>query len=989
MASFKARARALDMLGRQQIAGIPTAISELFKNGHDAYASRVEADFYRRKRIFVLRDNGLGMTQEDFEDRWLTLGTDSKLGVPEALELPPIDESKPKRPIMGEKGIGRLAIAALGPQVLVLTRSKRGKKLGELIVAFINWRVFEAPGLDLQDIDFPLRSIAGGQLPSESLIQEMLDEAKKKIETLKTKLAKATVKDLLSDIDQFDSSAKKYLGANELSLAGNGHGTAFVIQPADENLSSDLDDRPVDRGAPPLVRMLIGFTNTLLPAKERRTDLAVRFRDHQADGTTDELIGESEFFTPEDFKLADHQIIGRFDARGTFHGSVHVYGKTPESYEMPWPAAKGDPSACGPFALRFAYIQGREEATRLAPDDYARLSQKLEEIGGIYIYRDGIRILPYGNSDFDFLDVERRRSKNAAYYFFSYRRMFGAIDISRESNAQLQEKAGREGFRANKGYRHFKAILENFLVQLAADFFRVGGSRADTWQQTRGELERNEALRKEREARAKATRDQFEARLEEVLAAFRDREPHRSLKELLTQVAGELKAAADRAAAEHAPELVIEAEADARKAYDQACARYRVDKPRGFALSRALRTDWEHYLEQMDAMEERVFAPARSEIELLATRSAESVAVVVDQYKRAQRGLGQTVDRARHALATPSKDVEVLNASVHQTVTKAVRGARDALEQTIALALTELGQASQSGGSPKALSAARQRLAADISAVGERETEHLERIREQLQATTAALADPDAAVGTNVIEAMEEELIALREQRSVDLSLAQLGMAVGIITHEFGASIKAVRHNLRRLKSWGDVNEKLRPLYRDLRTSFDHLDGYLSLFTPLQKRLTRRSVPIYGREISAYVELLFKERLERHSIELAVTPAFKGLAFEGYPSTFYPVVVNLVDNAMFWLGDRPQPRRILLDARDGIIRVGDTGPGVRENDRERIFDVGFTRKPGGRGLGLYIARLALEKSGYLLRLAAKQPDKGALFEIAPKEEAAG
>ena len=32
MATFKTRARALDMLGRQQIAGIPTAINELFKN---------------------------------------------------------------------------------------------------------------------------------------------------------------------------------------------------------------------------------------------------------------------------------------------------------------------------------------------------------------------------------------------------------------------------------------------------------------------------------------------------------------------------------------------------------------------------------------------------------------------------------------------------------------------------------------------------------------------------------------------------------------------------------------------------------------------------------------------------------------------------------------------------------------------------------------------------------------------------------------------
>jgi hypothetical protein len=42
MAKFKTRARAVDMLGRQQIAGVPNAISELFKNAHDAYADHVE-----------------------------------------------------------------------------------------------------------------------------------------------------------------------------------------------------------------------------------------------------------------------------------------------------------------------------------------------------------------------------------------------------------------------------------------------------------------------------------------------------------------------------------------------------------------------------------------------------------------------------------------------------------------------------------------------------------------------------------------------------------------------------------------------------------------------------------------------------------------------------------------------------------------------------------------------------------------------------------
>ena len=67
----------LDMLGRQQIAGIPTAISELFKNAHDAYAERVEVDYYRRDELFVLRDDGLGMGRDEFVDRWLTIATET------------------------------------------------------------------------------------------------------------------------------------------------------------------------------------------------------------------------------------------------------------------------------------------------------------------------------------------------------------------------------------------------------------------------------------------------------------------------------------------------------------------------------------------------------------------------------------------------------------------------------------------------------------------------------------------------------------------------------------------------------------------------------------------------------------------------------------------------------------------------------------------------------------------------------------------------
>ena len=178
MAQFKTRARALDLLGRQQIAGIPTAINELIKNAHDAYADKFDIDFIRLNNLLVLRDDGLGMTKEEFETRWLTLGTESKLANTKT-SLPPIDKSKPQRPIMGEKGIGRLAIASIGSQVLIITKAKLRSHEHEIVVAFINWELFELPGINLEDIIIPVR-----EYPNMPSINEINDIKKEVIHAL-------------------------------------------------------------------------------------------------------------------------------------------------------------------------------------------------------------------------------------------------------------------------------------------------------------------------------------------------------------------------------------------------------------------------------------------------------------------------------------------------------------------------------------------------------------------------------------------------------------------------------------------------------------------------------------------------------------------------------------------------------------------------------------------------------------------------------------
>ena len=184
-----------------------------------------------------------------------------------------------------------------------------------------------------------------------------------------------------------------------------------------------------------------------------------------------ELIGERAFFTSDEFKEVDHHFIGRFDEFGQFFGKVGIYQMKPEEYILNWSESDGNPTDCGPFSLSFAYMQGKQSESLVPPKEHARLRRKLDRHGGLYIYRDGIRVQPYGDSDYDWLDIERNRTLGAAYYFYSYRRMFGVIELSQIENWKLTEKAGREGFRENKAYRQLRSILMNFFLQTAGDFF--------------------------------------------------------------------------------------------------------------------------------------------------------------------------------------------------------------------------------------------------------------------------------------------------------------------------------------------------------------------------------------------------------------------------------------------------------------------------------------------------------------------------------------
>ena len=985
-ASFRAAARTLDMLGRQQIAGIPTAISELFKNAHDANANKVEVDYYRSEGLLVIRDDGFGMGLEEFQEKWLTIATETSITRKSEKDRAAHNSTKSRRPVLGEKGIGRLAIATIAPQVLILTRAKRNGVLSDLTAAFLNWQFFECPGLNLQDIRIPIRTFPGGSLPSDGDVTEMVSHFRDMNAHLNTSLGREKWRHIEATLKHFNVNPQE-LSSNlgEPSLLNQGHGTHFYLRPLDENLEYDVIENLNADKAAPMQEALLGFTTPSFVIEDKPV-IQTAFRVHNTDGSYEDLIDSSKFFTRDEYENADHRIWGKFDDRGQFRGNVSVYGEITEDHVINWSGGKGKETACGPFNIKFAAVEGAARHSTLPSTEHACMLAKTRKIGGLYIYRDGVRIQPYGNTDYDWLEIELRRTKSASYYYFSYRQMFGIVEVDSIHNARLSEKAGREGFRENLAYRHLRDILKNFLVQVAADFFREEGNYAERFIGRKQELEEAERHRRARAKKVTAKRSKFENELHGFFEKIEKQKPDELALKLMIDVEERVRQAGSDENRKRAVKRILEIERSARNSLVELEKSYQITKPR-IGMSKRLKREWRDYREAFENLREEI-DNVRGTIENVITLEVAEIGIDLTARERLESVIKEIAGKAKQETKVQCQDIEGKVKIISDSTRKLIRESVQDIETTIRDVMTQFNQRDFSDLGEQQLAVERSSLEMQILEAEKIGLQKLEFARTQLEAINL---QGDTSIVDELV-AVEESNIALKEQAAIDLHLAQLGMAIEIISHEFGAAIRAVRSGIQGLKPWADLNSELLPLYQNIRNGFEHLDGYLSLFTPLQRRLYRTAVDIHGWEIFDFLMRLFGQRLSRHHIEFAQTDSFATIKVRGYPSSFYPVFVNLMDNAVYWLSglNERHERKIQLDASQKVIRVSDSGPGVHVRDRNDIFDLGFTRKPEGRGMGLYIAKKTLREIGYDLILEDDVRDWNTTFLIKPiKDEGKG
>ncbi|ENX45943.1 hypothetical protein F886_01381 [Acinetobacter sp. NIPH 542] len=988
MAKIRTKARTLDMLGRQQIAGIPTALSELFKNAHDAYADNVEVDYIRKRNLLILRDNGLGMTLNEFEERWLTIGTDSKFEDEDALAQPVVDNEKNKRQVMGEKGIGRLAIAAIGPQVLVMTRARRGNELGELVVAFVNWTLFSLPSLDLSDIEIPIITKESGKIINLIEVENLKEQAKNNIKSLSNKISINKINNICEQIDSFNYDPEYWKDQLEklddnlnlteergyLSLDGEGYGTHFIISPIDEVLDTEIDVNSEEEVSK-LKKVLLGFTNTI--KDDRDLPIKARFRDHNYQGQCIDHLDEDNFFTREDFNLADHHFVGKFDEYGQFHGSINIFGNLSENITIPWMNGGNVPTNCGAFEIHLASVQGRAKESKLAPELHNELSNKTNKIGGLYIYRDGIRVLPYGGPEFDFLGIEYRRTKRAADYYFSYRNMIGYIDVTKRENSNLQEKAGREGFIENKAYKQFKSILENFFIFIASNYFTERGEMSDLFMEHRNRnKEINEALEKRQKLKS-AKRKRLQENLKKFFEKFDEGMWDVEISNLRDEISDRINLF-NLNEADYDDFIFSLEEKYKRKLYEIR-EEIKINIPTGVGFGKEL-------TRQID-YQKLCSREVEQSLNTLQDWFNSRLVYLEDLYGNRKNLKRRLVDSFIAQEELHKKKINEIYRQTEESIKSLTSWATDEIKksrthsyETLIQVKEEFASTNLSEKNTQEIYDLKKTLETKLDRLTEEVIEKIDRLNSQINVTKEGSQENQVSSAqlTAVLEAENEHL---KEQHEENIEMIQLGMALGVIHHEFNNNIIFVRRGITEFKPWAEKNKNLYSIYEKIRVGFDHLDGYLRIFTPLSRRLSRKQVEITGKSLSTFVKEVFYERCEKENIILEITENFINYKTFGYTSTIYPAFVNIIDNALYWVLKSSGEKKVTLDAQDNSFIIKDTGPGIQTIDIENIFEFGFSRRIGGRGMGLYVTKQTLEKDNFRITLDPYDPSSGAVFRI--------
>lgn len=223
------------------------------------------------------------------------------------------------------------------------------------------------------------------------------------------------------------------------------------------------------------------------------------------------------------------------------------------------------------------------------------------------------------------------------------------------------------------------------------------------------------------------------------------------------------------------------------------------------------------------------------------------------------------------------------------------------------------------------------------------------------------------------------------QSEAQQMKLAAMGRLTASIAHEVRNPLSAINQAAQLLEEDRAVAPEGERLLSMIRNNAKRIDRIVGEVLQLNRRDRQQPevIPLGEFMRSLTDEIVQAENIPKGAVVIIVADELLVIFDRGHLNQ---IVWNLVRNA--WQHCQKKDGSIRIMARAGymgdavICELDDDGPGIPAELRGQIFEPFFTTRPGGTGLGLYIARELADANGAALELLPKMP--GAHFRITMK-----
>ncbi|HTW87661.1 MAG TPA: ATP-binding protein [Candidatus Binataceae bacterium] len=244
------------------------------------------------------------------------------------------------------------------------------------------------------------------------------------------------------------------------------------------------------------------------------------------------------------------------------------------------------------------------------------------------------------------------------------------------------------------------------------------------------------------------------------------------------------------------------------------------------------------------------------------------------------------------------------------------------------------------------------------------------------------------ARGDLVVAAVTDisERLALEHEARRAETITSLGTLAAGIAHDLNNPLQVIRSRSELLlESPGttpasEMNEDLDAIHRQAERAGQIVEGFLELSRQREKVVA----PVNINELINAVLLLIGDQLRKVDIDVQTNLDRNLPPIVGHAIALERVLINLLSNARDAM---PQGGAVLitsglLDGRPGWLHltVADTGPGIPADSLDKVFNLLYTTKVSGSGLGLWLSqRIVNEHQGRIE--VHSNPGKGTTFKI--------